>query len=42
MSAGDHGGFLGAGRRFGDVVESRYVSDRNVARRVDGEVLVTA
>ena len=38
-SASEHGGLLGAGRRFGDVVESRDVADRNSARRVDGEVL---
>ena len=38
-SASDHEGFLGAGRRSGDVVESRDVADRNTARRVGGEVL---
>ena len=38
-SSSDHGGFLGTGRRFVDVVGSRDVADRNAARRVDGEVL---
>ena len=34
-----HGGLLGAGRRFGDVVESRDVAYRSDATRVDGNVL---
>ena len=37
--AGDHGGFLGAGRRFGVVMKSGHVVDTNPARRVDREIL---
>ena len=38
-SANGHCGFLGAGRRFDDGVESRDVTDGNAVRRVDGGVL---